>query len=152
MTTATMTEPTLTFEPISHRYFLGERELIAVSTALKEANLCPAYGSTDAAVRGQYVHAACCLLDEDDLDLSTLDQALGGYVKAYVRFKQERGFVPTASEQMVYHLLLGFAGTLDRLGILSGHHALLDLKTGSEARWHSLQTAAYALCVETEID
>jgi hypothetical protein len=40
------------------------------------------------------------------------------------------------------HAALGFAGTPDRVGTLNGRPTILEIKTGTEAGWHGLQTAA----------
>ena len=40
-----------------------------------------------------------------------------------------------------------YAGTLDRRLWLNGDDVVIDIKTGSIAAWHQIQTAAYAECI-----
>lgn len=43
-----------------------------------------------------------------------------------------------------------YAGTIDALGVVGIDGALIDMKTGSPADWHPLQTAAYAELLGTQ--
>lgn len=126
-----------------HRYWLDGRELISVTTALKEAGLIDtAFLTEDAAERGTYVHQACDLVDEDDLGF--VEPACAGYVEAYQRFRADAKPVWSQREQAVCDPLQGYAGTLDRAGILNHKWIVLDIKTGGPMPWHGLQLAAYA--------
>jgi len=126
-----------------HRYWLNDRELISVTTALKEAGMVDtAWFSLDAAERGTYVHQACDLLDDDNL--GSYLPTVNGYVDAYRQFQQDLNPAWMQRERAVCDAVLGYAGTLDRAGYLRGRWSLLDIKTGPPAPWHGLQLAAYA--------
>lgn len=100
-----------------------------------------------AQTRGTAVHSACHFLDEEDLDWSTLDPAIEGYVRAWERFKSESGFVPDMIEQSVYCPTYQYRGTLDRTGTMGDKKVLIDIKTGPPGPSAALQTAAYAACL-----
>jgi hypothetical protein len=96
---------------------------------------------------GTAVHEACELLDQDDLDLDSLDESIVGYVLAYQRFKQATEFEVVTIEQRGVGESGGlhFGYCLDRLGVIGGEPVLVDIKTPSK-RSHSwaIQTAGYA--------
>lgn len=133
-----------------HRYWLEDRELISVTTALKEAGLIDtAFFTEDAADRGTYVHAACDLVDDDDL--GDVEPSCAGYVAAYQRFRAEAQPAWYQRERAVCDPSHGYAGTLDRAGVLSHKWIVLDIKTGGPMPWHGLQLAAYArLAISSE--
>lgn len=127
----------------SHRYWMGARELLSVTTALRLADLVDAEWFTEASqLRGTYVHEACCLIDDEDF--GCVDPALAGYVAGYEAFLREAKPEWAFIEHRVCDPALGYAGTLDRVGFLNGKWVLVDLKTGGDAPWHQVQTAAYA--------
>ena len=132
----------LRYDPVEHRYWLEDRELISVTTALKEARfLDDRWFSDEASERGTYVHQACDLLDDDNL-ASYLPQ-VNGYIAAYQKFLHEAQPDWRLREHQVCDATLGYAGTLDRAGYLNGRWVLVDIKTGGPAPWHGLQLAAY---------
>lgn len=138
-----LTIPTaLRLDP-EHRYWLGDRELISVTTALKEAGLVDmAWFSTEAAERGTYVHQACDLVDEQDLGI--VEPSCAGYVSAYEKFLADAKPRWEHVEHRICDPVAGYAGTLDRAGALNRRWTVLDIKTGPPAPWHGLQLAAYA--------
>lgn len=81
-----------------------------------------------AARRGTAVHEACALIDfgeepEEQTELS-------GYLTAYRRFLKDYKPDWELIEHPMGDLSLGYAGTLDRYGTISGKPVLLDIKTG----------------------
>lgn len=98
-----------------------------------------------AAERGDAVHTATELDDLGDLDESSVDPAIAGYLEAWRKFRADTGFVPDLIEQRVYHPLHRYAGTLDRGGMLGKRYALIDIKTSSQLHpATAIQTAGYA--------
>lgn len=135
--------PSLRFEPTDHTYWLGNRQLISVTTALKEAGLIDTTWFSDAAAeRGTYVHAACDLLDDGNLGECLPEHA--GYVAAYQQFLDDIEPQWHQREQMVYDEVRGYAGKLDRAGYINDQWTVVDIKTGPKSPWHGLQLAAYA--------
>lgn len=139
----------LEFRQAEHRYFLRGRELPSVTAVLKGAGLVEdAFYTEESRLRGQYVHAACEMLDQDDLDFDTLDPTIHPYVVAYQRFLA----VARPSWELIEHRVCdetrGYAGTLDRAGIIyGGRKVILDIKTGTVAPFVGPQTAAYRRCL-----
>lgn len=143
--------PIFTFDQDAHKYYLDGVEIPGVTTCLKTAGLTRNYdGFHDAQLRGLHVHQACEWLDLQDLDWNTVYPAWLGYVKAYARFKDDTGFVPELIEFQRYHPTFRYAGTLDRVGLYSQRHVLLDLKTGGDDPSHPFQTAGYLLLGQSE--
>lgn len=112
-----------------------------------------------AAAIGTAVHQATHFLDEGDLDLETLDQAIHGHVLAWQRFKVEEDFTPLEIERRGLCVdengELAFGFCLDRLGMLKGEPALLDLKTPKKITkfmefCYGVQTAGYSRAVNFE--
>ena len=99
------------------------------------------------AERGHHVHLATQLFDEDDLDETTLDPVVSGYLDGWKLFRDEMAFVPTQIEMFVHNPTYGYCGTLDRIGTMQGKLYLLDIKSGVKEWWHRIQSAAYALCL-----
>ncbi len=145
----------LTFEASSHTYTLEGRRLPSVTqvleAALHEMAEIPEHLVKAAGEFGQHVHAACDLLDRNELDHEALDARLVPYVGAYSQFLLESRALVLASELRVHHPKLGYAGTLDRKVLFpdrAGHYkrlpSVLDLKSASVVpRSVGPQTAAY---------
>lgn len=97
-----------------------------------------------AAAFGTLVRRACELHDRNDLDESSLDESLRPYLNAWIAFRRDAAFEPTEIESRVFHPLLEYAGTFDRVGMLGGRICVLDIK--ATATMHpatGVQLAAY---------
>jgi len=146
---------TARFTADGHIYSLDGRIVPSVTQALRLAGLddvsrVPVHHLRRAAALGTAVHVACEFLDEDDLDLDSLDPAIVGYVLGYQKFKEQRGFAPIIVEQRgVVSTGLPYGFCLDRIGILDHKEVLIDIKTASRKQnWWGIQVAAYATAVE----
>jgi len=136
------------FEPDSHRFFIGDRQVVSVTQALKIVGVIDdTWYSEEGRARGEAVHLACHFLDLDMLDWKSLDPQIVPYVQAYQKFLNESGFIPGLIEQPVYNHAFFYAGILDRTGILNGENVLIDIKSGDPEPWADLQTAGYARCL-----
>lgn len=144
----------LTFHPERHAYTWDGIPVPSVTQVLRGAALMDVrIHNTEAMDRGKDVHAACEFYDQRDLNWDTVRPELVGYVRGWEAFLADCQFKIVDIERMVFNPTYRYAGTLDRTGsgILGGaarQKVLLDLKTGSPARWHALQLAAYALALE----
>lgn len=146
--TVTAQTPVLEFEPATHTYRINGRQVPSVTQILQAAGMTNgAYWTPEARDRGAYVARATEILDRDpdDFDWDAVDKEKVGYVRAWEKFKHVSGCEIIASEERVCSEAYRFAGTLDRV-ILHGCNMLVDIKTGSSAEWHRLQTAGYRLC------
>ena len=120
----------------------------SVTEVLVDAGLIDTRWFNEAArARGTAVHKVCQFWDEGDLDTTTVDDSIIGYLDAYNKFLIDFAPVtwppggiecPGTDFNGQYH------GTFDRLGLVQNDQTtLLDIKTGASAPWHAIQTAAY---------
>lgn len=128
--------------------------MLRVTEALKLAGLVDTEWMTpEGAKRGTYVHEATALDDAGTLDPTYFHEEVSPRVDSWRRFKAETGLVVAAIELEVVHAPLGYAGRLDRIVRFPGDDrpTVIDLKNGSQAKWHRIQTALYALawCAQT---
>lgn len=101
-----------------------------------------------ASERGRAVHLACELLDQNDLDESSIDPEVAPYLAAYRAFIEDAKPEWSAIEKPVYCVRYRYAGTLDRVGILRGlkgsPQAVVDIKcVAGLSPATGLQLAAY---------
>ena len=136
----------LQFDPVSHRYTLGGREVPSVTQLLQVLDQyegVPPHVLEAAREFGVHVHLACELWDRGTLDEAALDPNLRLYLDGWRKFRGDTGFIPTHIEERVLHRPMRYAGTLDRLGTLRGRPALVDIKSGMKPKSVGAQTAAY---------
>jgi hypothetical protein len=147
----------LTFDAMQHRYTLDGEPLRSVTGILRDSGLIdfshiPAATLETARARGSAVHHAVQYFNEGDLDIGAFRHDFpecAGYLTAWDRFRHERAFEPLINERRVASRIHRVAGTLDCLGVLDGHGALLDFATGDPAECaKDLQTAGYLLLAQ----
>lgn len=92
---------------------------------------------------GRNVHIATHLFDMGELDEEALSPPLVPYLDGWKAFLFETGFTITHSEERVWNKKAGYAGTLDRRGLLAKRKWLLDIKSGAMPWTVGYQTAAY---------
>lgn len=144
--------PDLQFDEASHTYRLAGRVVPSVTQVLKVLEAfdgIPADALEAARIRGQYVHAACDLLDRGQLDFATLDPALAPYIDGYQNWLDESGAVVIASELRVSSPYYRYAGTADMLvEIGTRKTAVVDRKaTATIPATVGPQVAAYAQAI-----
>lgn len=84
-----------------------------------------------AADRGTRVHKYTMLYDFGE-SLTDIDFDCVGYLKAYMEFCRDVSHEWTAIEKPLGDVTLGFAGTVDRHGIVYEREAVVDIKTGTK--------------------
>lgn len=139
---------TLRLEPSTHEYWLGKRKFDSVTHILQYLGLTNDYSNISSfyAERGTAVHKAVEFVDKGTLDDAKLDPIVRPYVAAYRRFLRESGYVPLHWEVPLHHPVLGYAGTIDKVGRLNGRPGVLDIKTSrSVDPAVELQLCAYAV-------
>jgi hypothetical protein len=92
---------------------------------------------------GQNVHLACHLFDMGELDEAALSLPLVPYLNGWKAFLLETGATITHSEEMVWNIQAGYAGMLDKRGLLAKRRWLIDIKSGALPWTVGYQTAAY---------
>jgi hypothetical protein len=137
----------LIFDEAAHRYSVNGITVPGVTSVIEacldQFSGVPLDNLEYARERGQHVHYATALYDMDDLDIETVDIEIYPYLEAWIKFRGDTGFVPTAVEEQVFHKRHFYAGTLDRIGDLFGDLALLDIKSGALMPSVGPQTSAY---------
>lgn len=144
--------PRLVLDEVTHRAFLGNRELVRVTTALEEAGIVTTSWFTDESrVRGQYLHEAIALYHARELEEASIDVGLLPYWLGYLAFLAESEFMPASVERPIHDELAGYAGRYDLLGqfpkLPQTAMDLIDVKTGLAPKWTALQTALYRRCL-----
>lgn len=143
-----------TFDDVTHTYRIDGRIVPSVTTVIASAQLSNFNGTRGLdwyLDRGRAFHLAAQLWDEGDLDDDSVDPEIRGQLDAYIACRELVGDAWDTLDIEVprFHRLYGFAGTPDRHILWHGQPAIVDLKTGSPAKWHAIQTAAYAELIRT---
>jgi hypothetical protein len=136
----------LTFEARGHVYRYRGRVVPSVTQALEQLQYLQGipWDVLKAAQEfGTNVHAACHLFNQNDLDEESLSPALVPYLNQYKRFLSDTGFVVTASEVLLYHETMGYAGQQDFEGVFRNTTWVVDIKSGVVPSTVGAQTAAY---------
>lgn len=93
---------------------------------------------------GTAVHDATVLEDEGRLDWDRLDANLAPCVNAWNDCKKKHKIKLLAMEEAVYSRKYKYAGKFDRIGLVDGARAVIEIKTRKyNPVCESLQTAAY---------
>jgi hypothetical protein len=95
---------------------------------------------------GTAAHTACWFFDDGDLDWTSVDESVVGYVRAWARFRAETDFIPRMIETRGIAEINSkrYGYTFDREGLLNNIPTLIEIKctAGMEPSWGP-QTAAY---------
>jgi hypothetical protein len=81
---------------------------------------------------GTAVHLACELDDRGDLDEEQLDPALAPYLLGWRKFSKDYTVKWSLIEELVYHPVMGYAGKLDRYGVVKGDDTVVDIKSSAQ--------------------
>lgn len=144
-------EPVTPILDAEHRYWLGARQLLGTTTALKLAGLIDdRWYNAEALLRGSYVHQLVHYDVEGDLEETSVDPRLLGYLQAARALKASVGAKVAivngkpAVERVMADPVVGLGGTTDWIGEMYGDPwSLIDWKTGDAYDWHPIQTAIY---------
>ena len=95
--------------------------------------------------KGRIVHLILEWEDSGELDESTVDPNLKGYLQGYRKFKIDTGWVPLYRETKFYSLKYGFCGRADAVGSFLKKRWIwcLDFKTGQPHESDLYQAPAY---------
>lgn len=146
----------LLFEPDAHEYKYRGLDVPSVTTILN-----PLYNFDGipkdhveyARLRGQAVHKACELYDQNDLDIDSLDPVIVPYLEAWIKFKADTGFIVHTAEKQLVHPTYRYAGCIDRLGHMgmTGKDSVLDIKCVAKlSPITGLQIAGYKALAELD--
>jgi hypothetical protein len=147
-------QPVLTFDEETHTYRVNGKVVPNVTRILKPLigyEGVQAWMLERKSAIGKAVHKATELWDADDLDEEALDPILRPYLDAYKLFFDQVKPTWRRTERPVYHARFGYAGTLDREGLVFDEPAVVDLKcTVDITPAVGVQTAAYGAPIEAE--
>lgn len=136
------------YDLCDHTYYIGGQRVLSVTQALRLAGKIDCrWFTSETCERGLRVHLQCELFDRQKPYVE-LDGEVAGY-RAFVADCQPRW---RHVEQPFWHITDAFGGRPDRVAArLFGRPAVVEIKTGGEARWHDLQTAGYQLLIPTGV-
>lgn len=137
----------LTFDADVHRYYWNGLPVPNVTTVLEPIEelwrVSPEILQRKADL-GRRIHLACQLDDDDDLDESSVQDDEAPYLEAWRRFRTDKRVMIESAEEMLYHPIYRYAGTLDRVLRFDGFRWLADIKISVEVYASAaVQTAAY---------
>jgi len=133
-------------DPETHTYLCDGVVYPSVTQILQDEGFIDATWFTEyARDRGTLVHRITHWYDTGELDMESVDPALGGYLEGWIRFREESGFDPQIIERPLASHTHRFAGTPDRIGVLNGDLAIPDIKSGAVQAWTGLQLAGYEI-------
>ena len=120
------------FDEKSHTYTLDGVELPSVTHICRflayDYKSSRPWLAAEAARRGTAIHEACALIDYGEEPEETPE--ISGYLKAYRRFLSDYQPDWELIEHPMGDIELGYAGTLDRYGVIGDRPCILDIKTG----------------------
>ena len=138
------------FDEATHTYTLDGKELPSVTRiirylAVDKANNADPNMALIARERGSAVHEATVMYDYSGEIPDDFPVEYAPYLEAYVQFVRDYKPGWELIEHQMGNKTLGFAGTLDRFGLIDGEYAILDIKTSYKVDMPSLsaQLTAY---------
>lgn len=143
----------LLFDPDSHSYWVDGERYLSITQILSQAGIIDSTWYTEESAQlGTRIHRLTEFMDTNDLNLETISVTARPYLNAYKEFKNTSGVKIHKIEYQCYSSIYRIAGTVDRVVNFQGHPAIIDLKTGLKSKWHSLQTAGYALILGADYE
>ncbi len=132
----------LTYNDQGHAYFNGKR--VARTTEIC-ALLAPRSWNVDEYYlrKGVLIHRITEWEDTGELDESSVDPNLAGYLSAYRQFKTDTGFNVMETEKKFYSQRWGYCGRVDKFGELFSYYSVLDVKSGGPHEADRFQSSAY---------
>lgn len=145
-----------TFDEATHTYAIDGVRLPSVTEIIKP--LSPDWSMVDASILeakralGVAVHLACELSDSGELDEQSTDATVMQYVDSWRSFLSHTGAAVVANERRMFHPMLRFAGTIDRvIQMPDGKTLVVDIKTASDAHpSYGVQLAGYELLLSMD--
>ena len=145
----------LTFDELTHTYRLNGAKIPSVSAIIRPMNE-TFYKDVDkevlnkAADRGRAIHSAietwiCYQMN------TIVDEDHRGYFDGFLEWYKARNVEPLATECMIYHKILKYAGTADLICTINNETFLVDFKNtvSVNEKAYSLQLEAYRQAFKT---
>lgn len=145
------------FDEATHTYTLDGVELPSVThiiryLAVDKANNADPNMALMARERGSAVHEATVVYDYSGEIPDDFPAEYAPYLEAYAQFCRDYHPKWELIEHSMGDRVFGFAGTLDRFGLIDGEYAILDIKTSYKIDMPSLsaQLSAYQQLLSTD--
>ena len=138
------------FDETTHTYRIDGKVWPSVTQILQDLGFMSDFYAAGSSTRGKDVHLITRLYEEGRLDWTRIDEAYVGYLDAWISFLRKEPWETEKCEVITSHQLLGYAGTIDRMGNWKAYKAILDIKSGVPENWHALQLIGYALTKQYE--
>lgn len=144
----------LTFDEAAHEYRFKGVVVPSVTQILQQvtdfSHINPTVLARKAQI-GTATHLACELDDAGDLDEASVPEEVRPYLDAWRLFRLQNDTVVELSESRVFHSTHRYAGTLDRVMLVNGERAVVDIKTSAVlGNAVGLQLAAYDMALGTK--
>ena len=91
-----------------------------------------AYYTDEGRHRGKMVHLACHLFDTSQISEEEIDAETEPYLRAWISFQRDTGFVVVDSEKPLASKLYGYAGTPDRVGTFAKEGGIVNKRMAVE--------------------
>lgn len=135
-----------------HVYRLAGKVVPGVTQILSDLNLIDGkeWMLPKHSERGQRIHKATALHDQDKLEWASIDAETGPYLMAWIEFCKDHNFQAIEIEEPFYFSPFNYAGCYDRTGIWHEEcKVLIDIKTVTAwhpiPKWWSWQLSGYAI-------
>lgn len=111
-----------------------------------------AWYSEESAQRGIEIHKIIEKIGSrvDPLVIFDIDDEYLGYINAYLKFLNDNKPVIIEKEEPRININLGYAGKPDIIAWLNNKKCIIDIKTGSQEKWHGIQLSAYKLLLASD--
>ena len=134
------------YDSATHSYYIDG---VLVPSATQILNICGVvnnrFFTEGSRARGTAVHSCCHFFAEGDLDWSSVDERIVGYVRAYEAAIKTLDFKPTLCEIPQFSIGLQYGVTPDQVD--ESKKIIVELKTGYMRPWTSIQTALQAMAL-----
>lgn len=124
------------FEKEGHKYFLGDRELISVTTLLQEMKISPDYSMVNEEVLKAKADKGTLIHKEIEEYLKEGKVGFTKELQSFIRWREESGASDFKSEVMLNNDLI--AGTCDLMFKCDGFNYIADIKTTSTLHKNSV--------------
>jgi len=128
--------PEIRFDKEGHKYFLGDRELVSVTTLLQEMKISPDYSMVDEEVLKAKADKGTLIHKEIEEYLKEGKVGFTKELQSFIKWREESGATDFKSEFMLNNDLI--AGTCDLMFKCDGFNYIADIKTTSTLHKNSV--------------
>ncbi len=141
------------FNEEDHSYRQDNNIYPSVTQILKRVGIIDTtWYSEETAQRGTDIHKIIAEIEitHDPLTILDIEEEYIGYITAYSKFVVDNKPVIIEMEKPRININLGYAGKPDIIARLNNKKCIIDIKTGSQEKWHGIQLSAYKLLLASD--